>query len=132
MKQSILIYDDDAEILLVSKLILEQKDYLVQTRECCDTIMEDITLLKPGIIFMDLWIPEMGGEQAIKLIKNNEKTRQIPVILFSARDDMEEIFSRSNANGYLKKPFSIEELIEVVKKNILTAPLFYILLLNHF
>ena len=119
MKQSILIYDDDPEILSVSKIILEQKDYYVRTRERCNNIIEDISLERPDIILMDIWIPEMGGEQALKFIKNNENTRQIPVILFSALDNIEEISVRSNANGYLKKPFSIEDLIEIVEKNIL-------------
>ena len=132
MKQSILIYDDDPEILLVIKIILEQQNYHVQTRNCCDNIIEDISLEKPGLIFMDLSIPQLGGEQAIKLIRNNESTRQLPIILFSALDDIEEVSSRSNANDYLRKPFSIDELIEVVKKYILTAPMFYMLLLNHF
>ena len=117
MKNNILIYDDDPEILLVSKIILEQKDYNIYTRESCDNIIADITLEQPGLILMDLWIPEMGGEQALKLIKDNVNTRQIPVILFSALDDIAEISIRSNANGYLRKPFSIEELIEVVEKN---------------
>lgn len=84
MQNTILIYDDDLEILLVSKIILEQKDYNVHTRESCDNIIEDICVEKPGLILMDLWIPEMGGEHALKLIKDNVNTWQIPVILFSA------------------------------------------------
>ncbi len=116
MKNCVLIYDDEPELLLLTKMMLERKKYFVQTRKCCDNIIEDVKQEKPGIIIMDLRIPNMGGEEAVKLIKNDESTRQIPVILFSGRDDIEKISATANANGYLKKPFTFDELIEVVEK----------------
>ena len=87
MKKCILVFDDDTEILLVCKIILEQQNYRVETRLLCDNIIEDVHLVKPDMILMDLWIPEIGGENAIKLVKENEATQHIPVILFSANAD---------------------------------------------
>ena len=119
MKKCILILDDDLEILSVCNIILERQNYRVETRTHCDNIIKDINLVKPGIVLMDLWIPDMGGERAIKLMKENKVTQSIPVILFSANGEIEEIYKRANANGFLKKPFEINELINVVKKYIL-------------
>ncbi len=119
MKGSILIYDDDKGILELGKLILEKYNYNVETRASCKSLLEDISITKPGIILMDLWIPESGGEDAIRLIKNNESNKHIPVILFSAHDDIEKISDRANANGYLRKPFDINDLIELVENHIL-------------
>lgn len=67
---------------------------------------------------MDLWIPELGGENAIALVKQNEKTKNIPIIIFSANTDIGNISGRINADGYLKKPFSINTFIETIKKHL--------------
>jgi CheY-like chemotaxis protein len=119
MKKCILIFDDDQEILSVSKIILEQRNYRVETKTCCDNIIQNINLVKPDLILMDLWMPQVGGENAIKLIKNNGETRHIPVILFSANAEITQICDRSNANGFIKKPFKIATFLSVIEKNIL-------------
>ncbi len=103
MNKLILIYDDDVEILLLCKIILERQSYRVETRNYCDNIIDDIGYLNPDIILMDLWIPEIGGENAIYLMKNNENTKHLPIILFSANAEIEQIYKRSDANDYLKK-----------------------------
>ena len=74
--------------------------------------------LLPDIILMDLWIPEIGGEQAIHLMKNNKETQHIPAVLFSANAEIEEICRRSNANGFLKKPFDVSALKKIIEENI--------------
>ena len=119
MKKCILILDDDPEILLICRILLEKLDYRVETRIRCDNIIKDIREEKPVMVLMDIWIPAMGGEKATKLIKENKATQHIPVILFSANSEIEEIFKRSNANGFLKKPFEIGALVKTVETNIL-------------
>lgn len=119
MKECILILDDDIEILSVCKIILEKQNYQVETRIRCDNIINDITTLNPLIVLMDIWIPQMGGEKATKLIKKNKSTQHVPVILFSANSEIEAICKRSNADGILKKPFEIDTLKEIVRNNIL-------------
>ncbi len=118
MKQCILVYDDDQDLLDLSKIILEQRNYQVETRVYCDDIIDDISLIKPDLILMDLWIPEIGGENAIKLMKNNKVTQHIPVILFSANAGIEDVFKRTNAAGFIKKPFAIPEFLEAIERNI--------------
>ncbi len=118
MSKLILIYDDDVEILLLCKIIFERQNYRVETRRYCEDIIEDIGHVKPDIILMDLWIPEIGGENAIKLMKNNKNTKHLPIILFSANAQIEKIFKTTQANGYLKKPFNVVELIETIAENI--------------
>jgi len=115
MKTSILIYDDDPEILMVCKIILERRHHQVATRLFCDQILEDISEVNPEVILMDLWIPSIGGEQAVMLIKNNEKTAQIRVILFSANTEVDIIAKKINADGVLRKPFEIQALLDIVE-----------------
>lgn len=118
MKKNILIYDDDEEILLLCKIILKKHDYAVETLSHCDDVLTDIIRLKPDFILMDLWIPEMGGEKAVRIIKNNESTKHIPVFLFSANADIKEICDKVNASGYIAKPFDLKTFLEVIKNNI--------------
>ena len=123
MKKCVLIFDDDPQILMVCKIILERHNYRVETRPFCDNIIQDINCEKPDIILMDLWIPLIGGEAAINLMKNDEETRQTPVILFSANAEINIIAARAKANGFLKKPFDINELVDIVEKSIKTSPI---------
>ena len=118
MKKCILIFDDDTEISQVCKIILEQQNYVVETRIYCDDIIEDISKVKPDLILMDLWIPEIGGENAINLMNNNEATRHIPVVLFSSNAEIEKVCKRTATDGFLKKPFAVADLLGIVANTI--------------
>ncbi len=117
MKKCILIFDDDPEILMVTKIILEQESYRVETRVCCDDVIKDIAEVNPDLILMDLRIPKIGGEQATKLVKNKSTTKHIPIIIFSANTEIEQVSERANADGFLKKPFDVNELLNIVAIN---------------
>jgi DNA-binding NtrC family response regulator len=117
MKKTILIYDDDEEILLLCKIILKKYHYNVETLSYCDDVLADVIKLKPDFILMDLWIPEMGGEKAVKIIKNHESTKQIPIFLFSANADIKDISEKVNASGYIAKPFDLKTFLEVIHNN---------------
>lgn len=118
MKKCVLIYDDDQEILFLCKIILE-KYYRVETLFQCKDIIADIEQIKPDFILIDLWIPVLGGEKAITLIKNNSLTQLIPIFIFSANADIEKICERTKADGYISKPFDVATLIEIIGRHIL-------------
>lgn len=113
----ILVYDDNHEILTMCKIILEKLHYHVMTNPRCENVINDVDNFKPHFILMDLWIPEIGGEKAVELLKANPMTSQIPVFLFSANADIKEISQRVNADGYIAKPFNIKELLESIEKH---------------
>lgn len=118
MGKCILIYEDDHEILFLCKKLLSPGGYRVETLSRCENIINDINLLKPDLILMDLWIPEIGGEKAVTLIKQNPDTKHIPVLLFSANAGIKEICQRVKADGYIEKPFDIFTFKETIEKNI--------------
>ena len=113
MKKCVLIYDDDLEILEVCRAILGTI-YRIETRANCDNAVEEVSAINPDVILMDLWIPKIGGEKAIELLKKHSSLKNIPVIIFSANDDTEKISERINADGYLKKPFDLVEFKRVI------------------
>lgn len=108
----ILIYEDDPEILFLCRMLLEKENYRVETLTKCDNALNDISKFKPDLILMDLWIPEMGGELAVNLLKGNAETKEIPILLFSANDEIQEISDRLKADGYISKPFDIHAFKE--------------------
>lgn len=118
VQKSILICDDDAAILEVTKTILELSGYLVETKENTNDIIESVVRINPDLIIMDLWIPEVGGEETTMLLKADDRTRHIPIILFSANNDIERIASKTQAEDFIKKPYEIQELEEKVAKNL--------------
>ena len=114
----ILIYEDDQEIVLLCKTILIKNHYQVESLSSCENVLSDLEKIKPDLILMDLWIPEIGGEKAIIKIKENPASQQIPVILFSANSDIQEICKKINADGYIQKPFDIQTFLDTIKQHI--------------
>jgi CheY-like chemotaxis protein len=118
MNKCILIYDDDPEILFLCHKILGKNQYRVETRPRCENVINDIASIKPNLILMDLWIPEIGGEKAISMIKENPATRYIPVLLFSANAEIKELSKKINADGYIEKPFDLHIFQQTIEQNI--------------
>ena len=118
MSKKILICDDDEDILTVTSLILKKAGYEVASES---TVSDPIALVakhSPDLILMDLWIPEIGGEKAAYILKENEKTASIPVIFFSANANIIEITAKTKAEGYIKKPYTMNDLKTKIKKHL--------------
>ncbi len=119
MKKCVLICDDDVDILEVCKFILEKKNFQVKTCTSYDSVFSDMKEINPDIILMDLWMPGMGGEEATIKIKSNPDTKHIPVILFSANNELEQIANKVHANGFIRKPFELKELQNILAEHCL-------------
>lgn len=118
MKKNILIYDDDEEIALLCKIVLRKYDYTVETLNQCFDVLADVDKFKPDFILMDLWIPTLGGEKAIEILKNNPVTKHIPIFMFSANAEIENISKKINADGFIAKPFDLKAFVEVINNYI--------------
>ncbi len=118
MEKKVLICDDDEGIIDVIKIVLEDKGYLVQTCVDSRTIYETVAKFKPKIILLDLWMPELGGDEITRELKNNKDTKHIPIIIISASKDTIIVAKESGAEGFICKPFDILELEDIVEKYI--------------
>ncbi|MGF7230237.1 response regulator [Arachidicoccus sp.] len=119
MKKCILIYEDDDEISELCKLLISTANRKVVTLARCTNVVADIQKYFPDLILMDLWIPEIGGEKAIILIKENPDICHIPVVVFSANNNIEAISKKVKANAFLKKPFDISVMKQLIDKLLL-------------
>lgn len=114
--KSVLICDDDEGIIDVASIILSDAGYdviaITESRE----VLSLATKSNPQLILLDLWMPNMSGEEVTKELKQNPKTSNIPIIIISASRNTEDIARRIGADHFICKPFDIDELEKVVKK----------------
>lgn len=102
--------------LSICKLILTNRGYNVLVLWSTNVLMEVVKDFMPDLIFLDHKMPDMNGHAAMALLRANELTRHIPVIYFTAMENGEQLAKEAGADGYLAKPFKIEEMMEQVER----------------
>lgn len=118
MVKKILLVDDSATSRLASRMLFsEQTNY--QLISACDGKEGIETALReqPDVILMDIEMPRMSGLEACKILKQNELTSKIPVILLTMRGEDSSV-QKGYANGcsdFLTKPVNQEKLIAALK-----------------
>ncbi len=112
--KKILIFDDDKSILEVITIIFEENGYKVEISETSHDIIQKVEEVRPDVILMDNWIPNIGGVEATRLLKSNEEFKNIPVIYVTANNDIAALAASAKADDYVAKPFNLEDLEEKV------------------
>lgn len=114
--KTILVFDDDTNILDVFTIVLESSGYEVEISETSHNILERVKEVNPDMIIMDNWIPNIGGVKAIQMLKNDPTFKHIPVIYCSANNDVSILAEQAGAEAYLAKPFDLDELESTVAR----------------
>lgn len=118
MPKKILIVDDEPDMLDVADFRLRKAGYETKTvldgQKALDMIKKD----PPDLILLDLRLPSMSGADVCRTLKNDEKLKSIPVIIFTASAGMHiaDKVKELRAEDYLTKPFDAEELLRKIKK----------------
>ena len=121
MNKRVIIYDDDTDLLEVCSLILASRNFEVITKDKCTEILNDLQQHQPSVILMDNWIPDVGGIKATQLVKESKEFHHIPVIFFSANNNVSELAEEAGADYCLHKPFDIADLENIVSNAIKTT-----------
>ncbi len=114
MSKKVLIFDDDEDILAICTYILEEQGWEVSTFSNCNNVVEKVESIMPDVILMDNWIPDSGGIIATQTIKQLTNLKNIPVVYFSANNDIKTLAQQAGADSFLAKPFDLEELENIV------------------
>ena len=117
-EKKIFIFDDNQELLELCTIILEDIGYQIKTSVTSNDIVQQVLEYMPDIILMDNWLPDVSGVDATKELKANEDLQHIPVIYFSANNNVSELAKEAGADDYLSKPFDIIALEDIVKKHV--------------
>jgi len=117
-QKKVFIFDDNTDILELCTFILEDAGYEIKTSSTSNNIIDQVSAYTPDIIFMDNWLPDVGGIEATRELKGHATLKNIPVIYFSANNDVMSLADQAGADGYLSKPFDIQELENIILKHL--------------
>ena len=117
-KKKILIADDDPAILDVLSLFLEDVGYEVETTDDGATIQQAQSDY-PDLMMLDIWMSGWNGRDICIALKRQEATKHIPIILVSANRDTEKIAQEAGADDFLKKPFDLDNVLEMIERYIM-------------
>ncbi|MEA2570325.1 MAG: two-component system, OmpR family, phosphate regulon response regulator PhoB [Acidobacteriota bacterium] len=112
----ILVVEDDPQVARLIALVLQRNGHKSEVVADGASALVKARELRPQIIFADLTINGIGGEQLCSMIKAAPETRDIPYIVLSGDRDIAEKARVCGADDYMGKPFEFEDLIGLVRK----------------
>jgi two-component system, OmpR family, phosphate regulon response regulator PhoB len=117
MSASILIIEDEEPIQILLRYNLESEGYRVRTSAQGEDAMYLIGEERPDLIVLDWMLPGISGIEVCKLVRTKPETRDIPIIMLTARSEETERVRglATGADDYLVKPFSVPELLARIK-----------------
>jgi len=114
MKRQILLLEDDRDTAEIITLILEPEGFEIKISKE-QTLSADIQEFAPALIILDYRLGDKhNGAQICDQLKADPITAKIPVVLISATNDLPEIAATCKADGYIEKPFGINNFAQVI------------------
>ena len=118
--KKILIVDDEQDIVESLKFVLENCGY---TCYCAYNGEDGLNLAKqliPDVIILDVMMPRINGYKISRLLKFDNKYKNIPIIMITARSLEEDkiLGEETGADEYITKPFDLDDVIKVVQKHL--------------
>ena len=115
--ETILIIEDDKNIIELVKYNLEEEGFRVRTATKGNTGLETALKERPALVILDLMLPEMNGLEICKILRQNEKTRLTPIVMLTAKGSESDkvVGLELGADDYVTKPFSPRELMARIK-----------------
>lgn len=118
MKKTILVIDDNPELLDAIRMLLEDDGYNVITCNRGDYAEHIVRKARDivDVIILDVFLSGIDGRDIAKRLKEYHSTKQIPIIMFSAQPDIEATAWEAGADEFISKPFQIKELLHRIDK----------------
>jgi two-component system, OmpR family, alkaline phosphatase synthesis response regulator PhoP len=118
-KETILVVDDEQNIIELARLYLEQDGYRVEQANTGRQALDKIRQVDPALMILDLMLPEIDGWEVCRRVRAGSELpgSNLPIIMLTARDDdVDKIVGLElGADDYLTKPFNPRELVARVK-----------------
>ena len=113
--KKILIVEDDIDILELVELLLQGNGYAV-IKVNRQISIKEVAGINPQLVIIDYLLPYGLGSELCLQLKSDKSTNHIPVILYSASSKLQILAKASCADGYIAKPFDINDLINMVNR----------------
>lgn len=117
MAERIYITEDDDSIRELVTVALSAYSYEVESFVSAEDCLAATEKQVPDIFLFDIMLPGMDGVQAVKILRENEQTKNTPILMLTAKSaEIDKVFGLENgADDYLTKPFGIMELAARIK-----------------
>ena len=117
MKSRILVVDDEQDLVKLLSYNLQKEGYEVACAYEGASVLQLVWSNRPDLIILDLMLPDRSGHDICREIKQDERTKAIPIIMLTARSSEHDRVSgfEAGADDYVVKPFSPKELVLRVK-----------------
>ena len=114
----VLIVDDSPTIVALLSRMLKQNQYTVLEAGDGEAALEIARRERPGLIFLDIVLPGMSGFTALRTLRHDPVTKDIPIIMISGNAQATEQFyvQRIGADNFMKKPFSRAEVFTYIER----------------
>jgi two-component system, OmpR family, alkaline phosphatase synthesis response regulator PhoP len=112
-KKTIMVVDDNPDIITIVKTILEGRGYTVFSASSGPELLSLLPTQKCDLIILDIMMPEMDGLEVLTRLKGKVETSTIPVILLTAKVQYEDVLGgyKLGADYYITKPFTSTQLV---------------------
>lgn len=115
-KTAILVVDDDPDISMMLKLMLEFKGFDVRITERPDETYEILQKDSFDLVIMDMLLSGVNGTDICAELKKNNVTSSIPLIMISAHPNAREICLQAGADDFISKPFDMHDILSKIGK----------------
>ena len=114
----VLIVDDSPTVVALLRKLLQQNDYVTLTAGDAEQGVAIALEEQPDLIFLDIVLPGMNGFAALRALRRDPRTKDIPVIMISGNEQATEQFyaQRIGADDFMKKPFSRAEVFMRIER----------------
>jgi len=118
MSSSVLLVDDDLETLELVGTVLERNGYTILAARSGAKALEIAHKEIPDLILLDVMMPGMDGYEVLNRLKGDEATATIPVVIFSARNQIDDQLQglEAGAEDYIPKPVQVQDLVKSLEK----------------
>ena len=117
MKKKVVLVQDNKDILDIMDQVLDEEGFDVTASLSTDPI-DKIDEIDPDVVIIDDNIKgKKRGSNVVKELKTDPETEDIPAVLTSTSDKLPQIAEECKADDFIQKPFDLDHMINVVKKN---------------
>ena len=117
----IVIVDDSKDLLEVLKFFLEEKGHQIETVSSYSDLISVIKTFSPDLIILDIYLQGEDGRQICKELRKYEATKYLCILMFSASSKALVNYKDYGADGYLEKPFGLNEIVEKIETTLVTC-----------
>ena len=116
MSASVLIVDDNEDIVAIVSRILLDRGYEVRIARDGPGALESVRQQRPDVVLLDMMMPGMDGMQVLDHLKRNPGSGSIPVVMVTAKTQDEDVLAgyQSGAEYYITKPFTTRQILHAI------------------